>query len=194
MPGPEPLRDLHSADPAESDALVELFESYGGGALGLTGAHDLVAAMSVLHLRPPGRRRSLAEAAADVGVSVDAAAQLWTALGFTDEELSDTDVEVLATLGATTDLLGQATALELARVLGLVVRRLADATVSAVRVGFELAEPDGHGSRSGVSRVDLARDYKAMIDAQLPALTTAVDLALRRHLAEFAPRLWSPDA
>lgn len=194
MPEPDRLRDQYSPDEAASAAVVEVFRSLGGDEAGLEGAHDLVAATTTLVLRPPGRRRSLDEAAADVGLDPAIASLIWAGLGFATEDgdLSDDEVAMLEGLGVTAALVGEAGTVELSRVVGLSMRQLAEATVAAVRVGFEIPRSSAEdGARPGRDR--LALDYHDLIGDQLPGLVVILDVTLRRHLAEIVPRLWAPD-
>ena len=109
---PDRVWDSGAADEAESEALVALYRELGGDTTELSGPRDLVAGISGLALRPPGSRYSFTEAASRSGTPVDLARRVWAGMGLESgaEELSDDDVALLATIGMTAELIGEAEA------------------------------------------------------------------------------------
>ena len=188
---PEPVRDLGSSDPDESDELIAQYLELGGTVDGLSGPHDFVAATSALALRPPGPRLDLDQAADRLSIDPDLARQLWVGLGMdpAGRDLSEDDAVNLGLLGAAADLVGDAGAIELSRVVGLAARRIAEGLASLFRLGIEVPHHQSAGTR-----LDLARTYHDLIRERVPAVSSLVDTTLRHHLVDIATRAWAPDA
>src|SRR5215218_5364418 len=142
-------RSLSSASYAESDRAAvlrhlaeagaseeEVAEATRTGTLGVL-ALDLA-------LRPPGQMVSLADAAADAGLSLDQATALWRALGFavpSDGSLTLTSAEatmltLFIALGR--EVVGEERLLGFARVLGWATAVVGEAVVDAFRIQVEV--------------------------------------------------------
>ena len=132
----------------------------------------------------PGERYTQAEVAAITGMSEDLAGRFWRALGFADvgaedRIFTDLDVDAVRTLQTMVDL-GAAdaeTALQLARVIGSSMARIAEAEVApAVRGGVG---PLGGATGSSVGAADR---FVRLADRSLPAMARLLEFAWRRHV------------
>jgi adenylate cyclase len=93
---------------------------------------------------PGDERYTRSELVEKVGFDLDEARRYWRALGFpdttdTDRVFNDSDVEALRTLKQVTDqgIFDPDVAMQLARVFGQSVSRMADSTVSTLRTRVE---------------------------------------------------------
>lgn len=136
-------------------------------------------------IRPPGPRRTVAEAAAALGAGEDDVRRAWRALGLPDPGASGLDDDDLAALRTALDvvqLMGETTGLALVRVLGAGAARLADAESSAMRT------VDGIDVGRTQSEVHTARVWQA-VAGFVPRVGHALDVAHRRHI-DLARRHW----
>lgn len=123
---------------------------------------------------------SLRTAAADLGITADELAHVWALLGLsvTDSDqpaFSEADVAALATWVALKAVVGEQPALDLLRVLGTTMSRLAEAGATVLRVG----QPDIHISHSR-DELTTARAYRAVAEF-IPRLATLIDAVFRHH-------------
>jgi len=133
-------------------------------------------------LVPTERQYTEQDVAHKTGMPLDLARQFWRALGFpdvspTDKVFTDLDVEALAILKALMDL-GVAdvdTALQLARVIGSSMARIADAEVSPAVRGMMTGTGDG-------DTVEAADRFAALADRSLPAMARLLEFVWRRHV------------
>jgi adenylate cyclase len=141
-----------------------------------------------------GAGRPFFEVLADNHTDVDAAVQLWRALGFPDPRVSepllvpgeDDSLGLLMEVGA--DLLGMDATLTIARVIGSTTSQLAGALVDAFRMQVEVP-----GLSAGTPYPDLVRGYAELLQAATPQLQQALGNCLRRHLVAAAAAAWSVD-
>jgi adenylate cyclase len=134
------------------------------------------------------------EALTTTGTDVDAAVQLWRALGFPDPRVSepllspgeDDSLRLLMDVGA--ELLGMDVTLTIARLIGTTTSQLADALVDAFRMQVEVP-----GLTAGTPYPELVRGYAELLHAAIPQLQQALGNCLRRHLVSAAAAAWSVD-
>ena len=147
------LYDPSAADAPERLALLEFLLGLGATVADMEAAGDeLPSVASTVVLRGTGERFCRAEAAKRGGVTVDMAARLGRAAGLPDPGAeacvySAEDVELLRTFAAGTQLLGEDAALQLVRVIGSALARIADAEVAAflTHVGGPVMAADPSG-------------------------------------------------
>jgi adenylate cyclase len=174
-------------DPAATDAFERLAILRELVALGATtdelaAARDELAWLAVrVVLRPGPRELTLAELAGAAGVTEERAATVWRAAGFPRptpdaRPFSEADVELLRSVEAGAVLFGDDTILQMVRVMGSAMARVADTVISAflVNVSSRLAEHDAGDLVH--ARANLG------IQELVPQLTAAVDVLLRHHL------------
>lgn len=134
-------------------------------------------------LVPPGPRYTEEEVAARTGMPTELARKFWRALGFADvgphdRVFTDLDVEAivlingLLTLGVADVDIG----LQLARVIGSSMARIADAEVSPAFWGGPL------GTAEASDSVEAADILARMAGATLPAMVRLLEFSWRRHV------------
>jgi adenylate cyclase len=122
--------------------------------------------------------------AAVTGMPEELASRFWRALGFADvseddKVFTDLDIEAIGVLQTMVDL-GAAdvdTALQLARVIGSSMARIAEAEVAPAVRGMMGMPGPGHGSS-----VDAADRFVRLADQSLPAMARLLEFAWRRHV------------
>jgi adenylate cyclase len=143
-------------------------------------------------IRPRGRL-TLREVAASAGIDWPTAERLITAVGFgADPDAPVTEYEaatVRLLAGANNDLLGQEATLQLARVTGSAMARLAEAVVGLFRLRVELP-----WRAAGMPYVDIVKEYADLTETLIPAFVTTLEAVLRRQIVAVAERMWSTDA
>jgi class 3 adenylate cyclase len=148
----------------------------------IENAEDLPGLASVLFMRPGSERLSLREIAERAGVTMADAASFWRAAGLAEVDpdakvSSDAEVAVLQAMTAARVLFGEEAMIQLSRVIGSSMARIADAAVSMFLVNLERPLHD--------DRTDIAMTVaRANRDAGMliPSLVDAVEVLLRRHL------------
>jgi adenylate cyclase len=145
---------------------------------------DVLDLLVVDCLLVPGERYTQAEVAAITGMPEEMAARFWRALGFADvtaedKIFTDLDIEAIGILQTMVDL-GAAdvdTSLQLARVIGSSMARIAEAEVAPAVRGMM----GGPGAAGGTS-VEAADRFVRLADRSLPAMTRLLEFAWRRHV------------
>jgi adenylate cyclase len=176
---------LYQPDDARAEERLELLDYLLG--LGATidelveASPDLPQVASTRALRGAGERMTQAEAAARAGVPLEMCERIWRATGFPDpgpdaRVCTDEDVEVLRTFEAGASLLGEDVVLQVARVIGSSMARVADATIAAFVVN--VAAPSLEDDPGGLT---LARANTEAI-MLLRQSSVAMDLIFRRHV------------
>jgi adenylate cyclase len=160
---------------------------------------EAVQLLAVDRILLPGEERyTRSEVVEKAGVELDDARRYWRALGFpdtTDEDraFTDSDVEALSTLKQLIDqgVIDPEVALQLARVFGQSLSRMADSQVATLRSRVE--EPLRN---AGASEQEIADAVTAVTAAILPTIEEFVTYLWRRHLAAAAQRqlYFGPDA
>jgi adenylate cyclase len=175
---------LYDPDDAHASERLELLEYlFELGATTddlLQQRDDLPALASLLALRPGHEQLTLAEAADRAGTPLDLAQRIWRTSGLPnpdpeDRVCTEADVEVFRTFQAGTQLLGEAVVLQLGRVVGSTMARVAEAARSAFMV--HVGAPRLIDDPSGLA---LARANAEAV-AMIPGLSRALDVVLRHH-------------
>src|SRR5207248_748399 len=145
-------------------------------------ADELPSLASVIYMRPGTERLSLREVAESAGVTLEEAMSFWRVTGFAEvapdaKVSSEAEVAVLQAMTAARVLFGEEAMIQLLRVIGSSMARIADAAVSMFLVNLELPlHDDGTDVVMAVARAN--RDAGMLI----PSLVDAVEVLLRRHL------------
>jgi len=137
-----------------------------------------VAAMLAIRGRPT---LTMAQAAARAGVSAELAQRVYRAVGFPDPDpdalvANEEDVDALRTLHGGMELLGREQMIQLTRVVGAALARIADAMVSAFVVNVVAPSLDEDPEGIALARAN------AEAGALLRASGGGIDLLLRRHI------------
>ena len=134
-----------------------------------------------LQLRPPGGRYTLVEAAERAGVALDRAITINRISGFAepkpdDRTFSEEDIELFRLFHAGSEVFDEAIMLQLGRVMGWAMSRVADAMVSAfaTNVGTQSQSTD-------IDDVELARMNELAV-SMVPSAVQAMEVVLRRHM------------
>jgi adenylate cyclase len=155
-------------------------------------AHELESLASRLQLRPTAKRYTLAELAERAGLDPDQARRLNRAGGFPDPEpdariFDDEDVEIFVAFQTASSLFGEELLLQLSRVMGWAMSRVADAMLSI------FASYAGEQSQTREIDEQAMAEANASAVALIPGAVRVMDVMLRRHIearartdAEFA--------
>jgi adenylate cyclase len=170
--------DPHAAERLE---LIEYLLGVGATLEDMLEARDeLPIVASTVALRPRGESFTLAEAAARAGMPLEKAVRIWRASGLPEPGPDDRvcweeDVDVFRIFLAGEEFLGDAVVMQMARVVGAAMARVADSAISAfsVQVGVPTLAQDPSG-------LELAR-ANSTASALIPGLAHALDVMLRRH-------------
>ena len=115
-----------------------------------------------------------------------------TAIGLSTDPQFPVTVDEAATVrllaGASNDLLGEDATLQLARVTGNAMARLAETIVGIFRLQVELPRLS-----SGMLYVDVVKEYAELTETLLPTFVSTLDAVLRRQIVAVAERMWSTD-
>jgi adenylate cyclase len=176
------MRHLAEAGATEQ----EIAEAARSGTLGVL-ALDLA-------LRPPGEMVTLADAAADAGLSLEDASALWRALGFavpSDGSLRLTSAEAtllrtLFDLGR--EVVGEQRIVGFARVLGWATAVLGEALVDAFRIQVEVPRLG-----SGTSYAEIVEQYTQLASAAFPTFVDGLGVLTRAHMLRVSRSAWAPD-
>ena len=145
---------------------------------------DVLDLLVVDCLLVPGERYTEGEVAQITGMPVELARRFWLALGFADASpedriFTDLDVEAIRILQAMVDV-GAAdvdSSLQLARVIGSAMARIAEAEVAPA-----LRHTPGTRPPGTLSSLEPADRFVRLADRSLPAMTRILEFAWRRHV------------
>jgi adenylate cyclase len=178
----------HAPDELE---LIRYVRSLGATAEDVAASSNLPELALDLSLRPRGPL-PLREVAVDAGLDWPTTVRLMTAVGLpTDPDYHVTADEAAAIrllAGASNNLLGEEATLQLARVAGSTMARLAETIVGVFRLQVELPRRAG-----GTAYVDVVKEYSGMTQTMLPNFVSMLDAVLRRQIVAVAERMWSTD-
>lgn len=136
---------------------------------------------TVLILRPGPPTLTVDELASRAGMSVGELGRLWRAAGFVDPEpgarvSSEADVEVFQLVRAAELLFGEDAVVQLTRVIGAAMAKVADAVVSAFLVNVEAPLREQDPTELGLAKANAAAT------SLLPQVVRSMDVLLRRHI------------
>lgn len=189
--------DLEAAgvyDPGAPDATerlnaLRLVEARGATLSDIVAAHRenrlTRLAAELLFLPRAPTRLTLDEVAQRAGVTAEQARAIWRGSGFPDvapddRRFSDAEVRMVQAITAGAALFGEAAAMQLLRVVGSSMARIADATVSTfvTTIGAEAIAAD--------PTTNALSDANEAAAAMMPQLVDALDTLLRQHLVHVA--------
>jgi adenylate cyclase len=196
LPAVEELERLGLCDQGVPDAtdrveLIRFVMARGASVQDVAAAPNLGELALDLYLRPRGTR-TLGEVAADAGIEWPTAQRLMTAIGLSadlDQLVTSDEAATVELLGmASRDLLGEEATMQLARVAGNAMARVAETLVGAFRLQFELPRRD-----SGTPYVEVVKEYANLAQSLLPSFVRTLDAVLRGQIVAVAGRMWSTD-
>jgi adenylate cyclase len=184
-------RDPDELQAEHARELIRYVRSLGATAEDVAASGNLGELALDLSLRPRGPL-PLREVAVDAGLDWPTTVRLMTAVGLpTDPDYHVTADEAAAIrllAGASNNLLGEEATLQLARVAGSTMARLAETIVGVFRLQVELPRRAG-----GTAYVDVVKEYAEMTQTMLPSFLSTLDAVLRRQIVAVAERMWSTD-
>jgi adenylate cyclase len=174
-------------DPAAPDAAVQLeliryLVSVGATLDDLVEYRDELPALGTVVVARPGLPRYTAdEVAAKTGLSYEVLTRLWRASGFPETPpgavaFSDADLEMLQLIAGACILFGEEAVVQLARVIGSSLARIADAAVSSFLVNIEVPIVAQDPPALAIAKANFAAA------SLLPGLSRAMDVLLRHHI------------
>jgi class 3 adenylate cyclase len=173
--------DASAPHAAQQLELLEYLVSLGATADDLVAYRgQLPGLASVVTIRG-GAMLTVSEAAQRVGISEEKLLRVARAAGFPapapdDRAISEGFAGMAAAMTAAEDIFGEDVVLQLIRVMGSAMARLADAIVSAFLVNVEPARRDQDPVNLAIARAN------AEASALLPGVSGALDILLRQHI------------
>lgn len=143
-----------------------------------------------LHLRF-GPRFRIADVVSAAGLEWEDAEQLLHSLDFPlspDALVTGPEAATVELLAGCTRLLGADATIEVARVAGTAMTRVAEVLVGSFRLRFELPR-----RKDGAPYSEIVKEYSRITDELLPMFVQTLDVLLRRQLVATSDRMWSTD-
>lgn len=196
VPDPDDLERLGLYDPAALNStdrleLIRYVMSRGATVEDVAAAPNLGELALDMQLRPRGPL-TFGEVVHDVRVEWSTAQRLMTAIGLSadpDQRITADEAATLRLLAAANSaLLGEEATMQLARVAGNAMARIAETLVGVFRLRLELPRRD-----AGTPYVDVVKEYANLAQNLLPTFVCGLDAALRRQIVAVAERMWSTD-
>jgi class 3 adenylate cyclase len=161
--------------------LLEYLEGLGATAEDLVAYADELPSLATVVALRGGEALTVSEAAERAGIAPEKLLQINRAAGFPepgpgDRVVSEQLAGLAASMAGAEALFGEDAVLQLVRVMGAAMARLADAIVSAFLVNVEPPARDQDSVGLGVARAN------AEASALLPAVTAGLDILLRQHI------------
>ncbi len=189
------LRRRGLYDPEASDApdrleLLRYVTARGATIEEVSAARSLGGLALALNLRP-SRPFTLGEIVEDTDMEEATARQLLIAIGFPDDPALPITAEEAATvrlLAEARRLFGQNGTLQLARVAGQAMARIAETVVAGFRLEFEIPR-----RVSGAPYMEVVEEYFHVAQTLIPSFVRTLDALLRRQLIGVSERMWSTD-
>lgn len=185
------LLNPHAPDAAERLELIRYVMSLGATVEDVATSTNLGELALDINLRPRGSL-TLSDLVAATDIDWPTAQQLMTAIGFsTDADVPLTEGEAAAIrlfASSNNGLLGHEATMQLARVAGNAMARVAETLVGVFRLNVEVPRRDG-----GVPYVDIVKEYTDLTRNVLPDFVASLDALLRRQMVAVAQRMWSTD-
>ena len=183
-----PVPEVHDDERAE---LIEYVMARGATADDIARSTNLGELALDLQLRPR-TDDTLATVAERAGVEWRRVQRIVAALGLPVDPDGRTTADEAATLellaAASSDVFGEDATVQIARVVGNAMARVADAVVTAFRLQVELPR-----QAEGARYLDVVQEYAALAETLLPAFVRTLDAVLRRQIVAVAERMWSTD-
>ena len=184
------LYDPNAADGADRLELIRYVLALGATLEEVAAAANLGELALDVDLRPRGPL-TLGKVIEALPIESATATRLLTALGMTtdlNEPITAEEGETIQLFVASLRLLGEEAAVQLARVTGSAMAKVAETLVGGFRIQVELPRLE-----SGVRYVDVVKEYSDIIHSLLPAFVRSLDALLRQQILAVAKRMWSTD-
>lgn len=186
-PSDDELRDLGLYDPdapgaAERLEMLRFLISIGATREDLVATRDELPSLGTIVVARPGTPRYTGdEVIAKTGIREELLLRIWRAAGFPEPAedavmFSDEDVETLQLINGAGSLFGEEAVIQLARVIGSSLARIADAAVSSFLVNIEVPIVEREPRELAIAKANHAAA------SLLPGLSRAMDVLLRHHI------------
>jgi adenylate cyclase len=184
------LYDPKAADGPERLELIRYVLSRGATIEEVAATPNLGELALELDLRPRGPL-TVGQVIEAVDIEWPTATRLLSALGMStdpDEAVTAEEAETIRLFVASTGLLGEEAAVQLARVTAAAMAKVAETLVASFRIQVEVPRRD-----AGARYVDLVKEYAEITTSLLPAFVRSLDALLRQQIVAVAKRMWSTD-
>jgi adenylate cyclase len=184
------LYDPEAADAPERLELIRYAMALGATIEEVAASSNLGELALDLNLRPRGPL-TIGQVLDQLSIERSTATRLLTALGMTtdpSEPVTTEEAEAIRLFVASTALVGEEAAVQLARVTGSAMAKVAETLVGSFRLQFEIPRLE-----SGVRYIDLIKEYSDITQSLLPAFVSSLDALLRQQIVAVAKRMWSTD-
>lgn len=146
-----------------------------------------------LSIRPAGEAYELDDFAEMSGLEPDLVRRLWRALGLPHAgsiplKVTADAAEALRLLMGLSSMVGEDSALAVARVVGASAAHMAEALADSLRIGVEVPS-----LQRGSTYSQIVEEYSTAGRDLLPSFLQAVSAVFRRHLVLVSYQLWSTD-
>jgi adenylate cyclase len=184
------LYDPHAADGAERLELIGYVMSLGATMEEVANTPNLGELALDVNLRPRGPF-TVGLVIEPLHIEWPIAVRLLTALGMAtdrDEPVTAEEAETIELFVRSMALLGEEAAVQLARVTGSAMAKVAETLVGGFRLQVEIPRLE-----SGVRYVDVVKEYSDITFSLLPQFVRSLDALLRQQILAVAKRMWSTD-
>jgi adenylate cyclase len=184
------LYDPDAADGPERLELIDYVMALGATIEEVATSTNLGELALDVNLRPRGSL-TIGRVLEPLHIEWATSTRLLTALGMTadpNEPVTAEEAEAIELFARTMELLGEEAAVQLARVTGSAMAKVAETLVGSFRLQVEIPRLE-----SGVRYIDMVREYSDLTRSQLPAFVRSLDALLRQQILAVARRMWSTD-
>jgi adenylate cyclase len=185
------LYDRVAPDAADRLALIRYAMTRGATVDDVAAATNLGELALDRTLRPRGSL-TLGEVVDTTSIEWSTAQRLVAAVGLSPDPdllLTTDEAKTVRLLAAvSSDLLGEEATMQLARVVGNAMARIAETVVGVFRLQVELPRRD-----TGAPSVDVVKEYVDLAQTLLPTFVSTLDAVLRRQMVAVTERMWSTD-
>jgi len=184
--------DPSAADAVERLELIRYLQSLGATVEQMAAAKGTLGDLGLDLTLRPDRPATLGAVVSEAGDEWSHAVRLLSAIGLPTDPDEPVTAEEAATasllIAASRDMLGEAATVQLARVAGSAMARIAETIVTTFRLNVEIPRRS-----TGIAQVEVVKEYADLAQTLLPAFVSALDTVLRRQLVAVSRRMWSTD-
>jgi len=184
--------DPSALDAVERLELIRYLQSLGATVEQMAAAKGTLGDLGLDLTLRPDRPATLGAVVSEAGGEWSQAVRLLSAIGLPTDPDEPVTAEEAATarllLAASRDMLGEGATVQLARVAGSAMARIAETIITTFRLNVEIPR-----RRTGTAQVEVVREYADLAQTLLPAFVSALDTMLRRQLVAVSRRMWSTD-
>ena len=192
---PDQLASMGLYDPAAPDAadrlaLVRLALARGATPREVAETANLGTLVVTMSLRP-GPRSRVADVVATSGVGDREAMRLLAAVGFpidAEDWLTADEARAFRFLAELSQFLGREATVQVARVAGTAMARIADVLAATLRIQMELPR-----QVAGTAYSEVVKEYTELVERRFPGFVETLGVVLRHQLVGVAEQVWTTD-